>query len=142
LGFWNAGHNSPYLVRHNGNGVEALRVTGMPIGIEEEAFWEQRTIQLDPGDALVMFTDGIPDAQNEDGEFFEDESLVEVVQMHVGCPAHEIQSVVIDQVQRFVGNAPQFDDITLMVLTRDLANSVQKQNEESPVEDGEPSSDA
>jgi serine phosphatase RsbU (regulator of sigma subunit) len=115
----NAGHSAPYLLRADGVTVEPLRVTGMPIGIEDEAVWEQRSVQLEPGDVLLLYTDGIPDAINEEGEFFEVETFIDVAQVNATAPAHEIQAAIIEQLQRFVGEAPQVDDITLMVLRRE-----------------------
>ena len=117
LTYSNAGHNPPYLVRKDGE-VEVLGATGMPVGIETDAVWDIKHVDLQSGDALVLYTDGIPDAQNEDGEFFEQGTLLEIVRAHVGDTANEIQAGILNQVQNFIGTAAQFDDITLMVLTR------------------------
>jgi serine phosphatase RsbU (regulator of sigma subunit) len=119
LTYSNAGHNPPYLIKSNNNGIISLDRTGMPLGIEEEATWSQNAVQIDPGDMLVLFTDGVPDAQNEMGEFFDDDSLLKVCLDSSGRPAHEIQAAILDEIQRFVGDVPQFDDITLMILERD-----------------------
>ncbi|MCK5315902.1 MAG: SpoIIE family protein phosphatase, partial [Anaerolineales bacterium] len=62
--------------------------------------------------------DGIPDAQNSDGEFFKERRLIEAVQSKLGASAQEIQASILDEVQEFVGDAPQFDDITLLVIAR------------------------
>jgi serine phosphatase RsbU (regulator of sigma subunit) len=116
----NAGHNSPYLLCGNGNDpVISLTRTGIALGIEEETTWKQDTVMINPGDVLLLYTDGIPDAQNEEGEFFDEERLIEVVNSQIGKPAHEIQSAILDEIQKFVGSSPQFDDITLMILVRD-----------------------
>lgn len=123
LTYSNAGHNPPYLLRANGGEIEPLRVTGMPIGIDEGAVWEQREVKIEPGDLLLLYTDGIPDAINEDGDFFEDDNLVDIAVVNANTSAHEVQAAIIDQVQRFVGEAPQVDDITLMVLRRDNGES-------------------
>ena len=121
LTYCNAGHNPPLLIRSSNNGkVEVLSRTGIAIGIEEDATWTQASIKIDPGDILMLYTDGIPDAQNVEGMFFEEDKLIEIAQASRGRPAYEIQTTVLDDVQRFVGEAPQSDDITLMVLVRDL----------------------
>jgi sigma-B regulation protein RsbU (phosphoserine phosphatase) len=123
LTYANAGHNPPYLLRSkNGPGapvVEPLPPTGMPVGIEEDTVWGQETVQLEPGDVLVLYTDGIPDSLNSQGEFFRDDLLLEAVTGSQGRQANEIQDAILERVQEFVGAAPQFDDITLMILTRD-----------------------
>jgi len=118
LTYSNAGHNPPYLVRAGEGRVQGLEATGMPIGIEENAVWEQHKIQLEPGDVLVLYTDGIPDTINERGESFEEERLIEIVRENLNCPAHEIQAQVIDRIYSYMGNAAQVDDITLMILAR------------------------
>ena len=71
-----------------------------------------------PGDVIVFFTDGIPDAQDDNGNFFDDERIIEITRMNMDRLANEIQSSIINEVQKFAGNAPQNDDITLMVLVR------------------------
>jgi serine phosphatase RsbU (regulator of sigma subunit) len=116
----NAGHNPPYIVsRQNGCEPVPLGKTGFPIGIDEDSTWTRETVQIHPGDILVLYTDGVPDAQNLDGKFFKEKSLVEVVKENLGQSAEEIQKNILDAVYDFVGDAPPFDDITLMVLVRD-----------------------
>ena len=120
LTYCNAGHNPPYLFRgQNGDPVQALRTTGIPLGMFEDMTWEQRIVQLAPGDLLVLYTDGITEAQNRQEEFFGEERLLEVVRANLGRSAQGLQDALMAQVREFVGDAPQFDDITLMVLVRD-----------------------
>lgn len=120
LTYCNAGHNPPYLLRCTGEDpVEALGSTGMPIGVEEEALWERAQVVIGPGDVLVLYTDGIPDAMNGDGEFLGDEALQEVIKNNRGLSTQQIQDLILQKVQSFVDGASQFDDITLMVLGRD-----------------------
>jgi serine phosphatase RsbU (regulator of sigma subunit) len=121
LTYANAGHNPPYFLgSQNGCDPTPLEKTGFPIGIDEDATWERAEITLNPGDVLVLYTDGVPDAQNIDGDFFKQESLVKVVQDHLGESAETLQTSILNAVYDFVGDAPPFDDITLMVLQRDL----------------------
>lgn len=120
LTYCNAGHNPPYLFKNSNSGItHPLERTGMALGVEGESTWIQTSVSIDPGDVLILYTDGIPDAQNEYGEFFDSESLIDVVQANLGLSAHELQAAVLDKVQKFANNAPQFDDITLMILERD-----------------------
>lgn len=121
LTYCNAGHNAPYLFSpNNGNTYSSLSPTGMPMGIEENALWQQASIQIQPGDVLILYTDGIPDAMNMSEEFFKDERLIETTLLNINLPVQELQSAILDEVQEFVGEASQFDDITLLVLRRDL----------------------
>ena len=116
----NAGHNPPYILSsQNDHEPIPLGKTGFPIGIDEESTWTSETIQINPGDVLVLYTDGVPDAQNIEGEFFKEASLVEVVKKNLGQSAEALQKSIVDAVYEFVGDAPPFDDITLMVVVRD-----------------------
>ena len=119
LTYCNAGHNSPYLFSpHDGGLVRALSSTGMPVGIEEDNVWGQAVLQIEPGDVIIFYTDGIPDAINTEGEFFREKQLVEVARSNIGVTAQEMQTCILDAVQDFTAGAPQFDDITLLVLIR------------------------
>jgi serine phosphatase RsbU (regulator of sigma subunit) len=120
LPYCNAGHNPPYVLRAGGEKrVQTLSKTGMVLGAMPGVSWEKRTVKLNPGDTLVLYTDGVIDAQNGDGDFFGQGRLQEVVQAHAGRPAREVRDGVLRAVQAFTGGTPQFDDITLLVAVRD-----------------------
>lgn len=120
LTYANAGHNAPFILSpKNGGSIHALTATGMPLGIDEDASWTQATVKIEPGDTLVLYTDGIPDALNPEGIFFKERRLMEVAFNQMGNSAQEIQTTILNTVQEFVGGAAQFDDITLLVILRD-----------------------
>ena len=83
--------------------MEALTATGMPIGVDVDAFWRQEEVQIDPGDVLLLYTDGIPDAQNSEGEHFKDMRLIGIAQENMGTSAGQIQRSVLESIQEFVG---------------------------------------
>jgi serine phosphatase RsbU (regulator of sigma subunit) len=120
--YCNAGHNPPYLLKSDG--PLPLGRTGLPLGIFEDSTWDRGTAELAPGDALVLYTDGVTDTQTADGALFGQEGLLEVIQGFRGplatstADAQEMEEAVLAAVHRFVGNAPQFDDLTLMVVAR------------------------
>jgi serine phosphatase RsbU (regulator of sigma subunit) len=117
----NAGHNPPYIIpNQNEHEPYPLETTGFPIGIDNEATWTRENIQIHPGDTLILYTDGVPDAQNTEGKFYRQKSLVRVAKKHLGQSAEALQRSILDSVYDFVGDAPPFDDITLMVLVRDV----------------------
>ena len=119
LTYSNAGHNPPYLLSaRDGNVIQELDRTGVPLGILDGGAWQLRVVQLDPGDVLLLYTDGITEAQNAHDAFFDEDRLREVVRANLGRSARDIQDGVIAQVDAFVGDAPQFDDITMMVVVR------------------------
>lgn len=120
LTYCNAGHIPPFLIRSSDHDhIDSLTRTGMPMGVEADATWDTEIIQIEPGDVLIIYTDGIPDAQDESGRFFDDDGIINLAKQNNGRLAFEIQSSIIDEVQNFTGESPQLDDITLMVLIRD-----------------------
>ncbi len=120
LTYCNAGHNPPYLLRGGSSGVvEALGRTGMPLGIPAEGVLEQSTVHLDPGDVLVLYTDGFTEAQNARDELFGEDQLLATARANLGRSALEMQEALVSDVRKFVGDAPQFDDLTLVVLVRE-----------------------
>jgi serine phosphatase RsbU (regulator of sigma subunit) len=119
LTYCNAGHNPPFLYSANGESMKTLTRTAIPIGVLDDALWEQGTVHMQPGDLLVMYTDGVTEAENSFAAFFGEERLQAVTLANFGRSVDIIESKVVTAVLDFVGDAPQFDDITLMLLTRD-----------------------
>lgn len=127
LTYANAGHNPPFLFSSNGDDrVKELDNTGPPLGLRmfKDVTWEQQTVQLAPGDLLVIYSDGITEAQDGQEAFFEEERLLEVIQANLASPttgdvsAQDMQDAIMREVDAFTGGAAQSDDITLMVLAR------------------------
>jgi serine phosphatase RsbU (regulator of sigma subunit)/energy-coupling factor transporter ATP-binding protein EcfA2 len=119
LTYCNAGHNPPYLISSR-DGVKpiALNRTGIPIGLSMDGKWEFRTLQMSDGDILVLYTDGIVDAQNSEMELYGERRMLETVRANKDESAVVIKDNLIADVQIFVGDETQFDDITLMVIKR------------------------
>jgi serine phosphatase RsbU (regulator of sigma subunit) len=120
LSYCNAGHNPPYIFDAQGKKpVRELPRTGMPLGILEDATWEPETVQLAPDDVLVLYTDGVTEAEDGRGNFFENQQLLQTVQASLSRSAPDIQEALLAEVHAFMGDEPQSDDITVMVLRRD-----------------------
>ena len=115
LRYVNAGHNPPYLVRSDGT-VETLEEGGLLLGMLPNVTYGSGTVQLRPGDLLLMFTDGVTEAQNESEEEFEEERLIQVLLNARTASAREVVEAVVDAVKRFAGGAEQYDDITVLAL--------------------------
>ena len=114
--FANAGHNPPYLVRAAG-AVEALPMTGgVAIGMFEGLDYGAKETMLDPGDTLFLYTDGISEAMNAAGEIFAEERIEKVLASGNQLPVDAMINRVTGAVEIFVGEAPQSDDITCVVL--------------------------
>ena len=117
LRYANAGHNPPFLL--GGDGIITLNNTGMPLGIDEDNEWLQEELVIAPGETLLLYTDGVMDAQNMAGEFIDRKLILDTVQSHGGKSAAELQQSILSMVHLFVGEAPRFDDITLVILGRE-----------------------
>jgi len=118
LRYVNAGHNAPYLVRRAEAGVEIVELSagGPPLGLFPEVKCEAVDIGLSPGDLLVAFTDGVPEALNSDGEEFGEERLQDVLRRSMGLGAEEISSRISEEMRNWIGVAEQHDDVTVVVL--------------------------
>ena len=114
LTFTNAGHNPPFLVRGNGDCIR-LDEGGRVIGAFADSNYTQREIQLYEGDKLLLFTDGVTEARNADGEEFGEERLEHCLRSYTGHNAAELRMIVLHEVTRFCdGNFD--DDAALMVI--------------------------
>jgi serine phosphatase RsbU (regulator of sigma subunit) len=118
LTYTNAGHNPAVLLSANGKTApQWLSQTGIPLGMFEGMHWRQNMVPLSPGDVLIMYSDGVTEAQDSDGAEFGEDRLLQVVEGN-GRSAQTLQSDILASVHQFVGSAPQFDDITLMIVQR------------------------
>jgi serine phosphatase RsbU (regulator of sigma subunit) len=117
--YCNAGHPPPILIQSKGQGTfHRLTRTGTVLGILEDAHLDKVSVKIEPGATLILYTDGITDAQNEAGDFYDDERLLDTLCKCQGYSAQEIQSTILEGVHAFAGEAPQADDITLFVVVR------------------------
>ena len=120
LTYANAGHHPPYLLRAEGpDKLQTLGRTGIPLGLFADRTWEQASVQLAPGDTLLAYTDGIPDAQNREKAFFGEERLRACAESHRGASAKDFLEGILACADTFCGEAPQHDDIALLVLRRE-----------------------
>ncbi len=117
LRYVNAGHNPPILLRASGE-VETLGACGVVLGIFAEAAFEERTVELAPGDLLALYSDGVTEAQTAEGEMYGEERLVTVLKKHREGEAAAIERAVFEDLRAYAGQAPQYDDATLVVLQR------------------------
>ncbi len=117
LVYINAGHNVPILRKKSGL-VERLEVGGIPVGILAEAPYQSGTARLEPGDWLVIFTDGVVEAVNQKDEEYGEAALLRLVDRESGSPPAELLRSLLAELDRYVGNTPQHDDITCLLLKR------------------------
>ncbi len=122
--FCNAGHCPPLLLGSSRpNQLRELKRTGIPLGVYEEKTWGRGTEVIDAGDVLVIYTDGITEADNQKGEFFGEERLKKSVFELNQKGSQEILDGILGSVNAFTEGARQYDDITLAVIKRNLPAS-------------------
>lgn len=115
--FTNGGHDAPLLIKKNKENI-LLEATGLLIGVMEEASYEKGSITLESGDLLCIYTDGITEAMNSEGVEYGVKRLHQCLNKHYDESAENIKDLIISSVKEHVQNAPQSDDITLMVIKK------------------------
>jgi sigma-B regulation protein RsbU (phosphoserine phosphatase) len=116
LCFSNAGHLPP-LVRSEKGRWRTLDSTGVVLGAIDKAVYSENTVPLESGDLFVLYSDGITEAQNRAGEFFDERRVVSIVDALHRSPVQEIASTIADEVSRFAPGEPS-DDRTLVVVRK------------------------
>jgi sigma-B regulation protein RsbU (phosphoserine phosphatase) len=113
----NAGHNVPILRKSSG-AQEWLEAGGIPIGIFADTPYRVGTTRMESGDWLVIFTDGVVEAVNQKDEEYGEERVMAVVDRGSGSSPTELLRSLLEELDRHVGNTPQHDDITCLLLKR------------------------
>ena len=115
LTYINAGHNAPMLCRSRG-ALERLEVGGLPIGIQENAAYQSGSVVLAPGDWLAIFTDGVVEALNPRGDEYGEPRLLATIATGSSATPAEMMRRIMTDLDVFVGNTPQHDDMTCLLL--------------------------
>ena len=118
----NAGHNQPLLFRADGR-IERLGEGGLILGFQPDVHYNQQTVTIRPHEVIVLYTDGITEAADPSSEMVADdlfgvERLVDIIQANLKNSVREIQSAILEAIAQHTHNAPQYDDITLVVIKR------------------------
>ena len=104
-------------IKHDG-GIERLTRTGVALGAAEDLKYEQRTIPLQANDSILLYTDGLTESFNLDGEFFGEGRLMEAITANQCPSASDLLDVVEKSLLNFVQDMPPADDLTMLVLRR------------------------
>jgi sigma-B regulation protein RsbU (phosphoserine phosphatase) len=115
LDYINAGHNNPILRRASGQ-IQRLDVGGLPFGIQPEVKYESATVTLAPGDWLIIFTDGLVEAENARQEEYGEMRLLTAIEAGKTFEPSEMLKRLMAELDLFVGNTPQHDDVTCMLI--------------------------
>jgi sigma-B regulation protein RsbU (phosphoserine phosphatase) len=115
--FVNAGHNPPLYLRNNGE-VDQLSTNGISLGLKRDVSFDVSGIILEPGEAILLYTDGVTEAMNPDDEEYDEHRLSRLVRSTGLQAASAILSAIVEDIGSFCGNAPQRDDVTLSIIKR------------------------
>jgi PAS domain S-box-containing protein len=117
LAYASAGHSAAYILNEKGRARTILPRTGVPLGIRPDTVYRSsHEIALQPGDILLILTDGIEEAMSVDNAIFGIDRALDVVRENRDRPAREIVEALYQAVRRFSGNTPQLDDVTAIIL--------------------------
>jgi len=116
--FCNAGHNNPFLFSADGN-VKELKTGGLILGCMPDSEYEEEKISINRNDIIVIFSDGITEAMNENEEEYGEEKLKEFISNHLDEAPEIIIENILSDVKMFVGKAPQWDDMTLLIIKKE-----------------------
>jgi len=121
LTYCNAGHNPPLVISRVGDvtTVRRLEQGGPIVGLFEMASYDEETITLNPGDWLIVFSDGVSEAMSASGDEYGEERIVQVVEANAGLGPRELLEALFADVKAFATGAAQSDDITGLVLRYD-----------------------
>jgi serine phosphatase RsbU (regulator of sigma subunit) len=116
LSFACAGHPPPLILRNGSETCEFLDAEGLILGVKRNVVFEEKQVDLQPGDVLLLYTDGITEAENGEGEFFGEERLCSVVQELRQLPPAGLIEELLYQVRLFAGGKSFTDDVTLLAM--------------------------
>jgi hypothetical protein len=116
LSFASAGHNPPFVWRTDSRSCERLDAEGLILGIRRRVDFEEKQVQLYPGDVLLLYTDGITEAENQDSEFFGEERLASLFAEYHHLAPQQIIDNLLQQVRLFAGVHHFNDDVSLVVM--------------------------
>ncbi len=111
----NAGHNPPYRIQADGS-LQTLEKGGLLLGMIPDMPYEEEVIPLHPGESVVMFTDGVTEAMNEEQQLFDEPRLEKILTSNPDMPAQPLVERIVQEVKHFAGAAPQSDDITILIV--------------------------
>ena len=112
----NAGHEYPAIKRADGKFELFKDKHGFVVGGMDGVKYSEYEVKLSKGDTIFLYTDGVTEATNSNNELFGNDRLTDVLNIKADCDTKELLSCVKSEIDKFVGNAPQFDDITMMAL--------------------------
>ena len=115
LTYVSAGHVPPFLLHADGS-LERLTGAGLPVGMLPGVEYDQETVPLRPGDTLIVISDGVVEARNDGGDFWEEEQVSEELSRLAALPLKQLQEQLFQSADAFAGGAEQYDDMTMVAV--------------------------
>ncbi len=131
--YTNCGHHPGIVIRGDSGEMEELDTHGILIGAFEDGMYETKEIQLQEGDRILLFTDGIVEARNEEGVFYDDERLFAYIERHFRRSPSDFVDGLVSEVDEFCGTRPQDDDRAVLLV--EFASFMDSPDSGKPVED-------
>jgi len=116
--FISAGHNPAYVFRSATGKIESLRPDAFAVGMFDDSLYQSRPLHLDRGDVLVVYTDGLTDAENPRQEMFEEERLLEIIRREAPSGSRAVEQKILQAIAEFTEGVPQTDDITFVIVEK------------------------
>ena len=116
LKYTNAGHNPPVIIKKNKEAVMFDKTKFIPVGLFEDFDYGQSSIQLEPGDKIFLYTDGVSEAENSESELFGDGTIMDIIGRNVTAPPRELIHKMEEGISAHVNGFAQSDDITMMTI--------------------------
>lgn len=116
LVYINAGHNPPFIMDSNGIVKQAIKTSGPAVGMFPDMKFGVASVEIEPGDFIICYTDGLTEAKNIDGNFFSEDRLIALFHNQPPSSAKDAVARIRTSVKAHIADAPQFDDITLLVI--------------------------
>lgn len=116
LEYANAAHHPAIIFRNSSRDCERIDAEGLPIGLEREVCYGKQERRLEPGDLVLLYTDGVVEAMSENREQYGEDRLLDAVRRHAGDAPNKVLSGIRQDIEQFVGRAKQQDDLTLVVM--------------------------
>ncbi len=117
LDYCNAGHNQPFLVKKNGEVIKFNIADGIPLGFFSSYEYPESTMMLDAGDKIVAYTDGVSEAEKSEEEMYSEDDIETILRAHADKNPREIVNLMLAEIEQYVGDYPQSDDITMMAVS-------------------------
>lgn len=117
LSYVNAGHNPPILARRNGE-IEILKYGGLLLGVEPITIFKESTSNLNDGDVLLLYTDGVSEARNSREEEFGEDRIIEILRKGSSLPLQDLLNLIEKTVEEFHGSSEYLDDFTMLAIRK------------------------